>query len=140
MKHLLSPPTPLLGPQHLKIFTCCSLEYSVTNRQGTLGAGLVRIEEENSKKRETTTAHQPVIQSKREQSNPRSIPNRADPPGFCAPHVELTKSHSSQLQTAESFRQVMCTYLLVRNNSHSLLQPSFPCFPLVSDLLPTVKH
>ena len=34
----------------------------------------------------------------------------------------------------------MCTYLLVRNNSHSLLQPSFPCFPLISDLLPIDKH
>lgn len=34
----------------------------------------------------------------------------------------------------------MCTYLLVRNKSHSLLQPSFPCFPLMNALLPTVKH
>ena len=40
MKYLPSSPTPPLAPRHLKIFTCCSLEHSITNRQGTLGAVL----------------------------------------------------------------------------------------------------
>lgn len=93
MKHLPSPPTPPLAPKHLKIFTCCCLEYSITNSQGTLGEGLgVRRKKEKVSNRTTAWDSK---QKGTEESQKYS--KRADPPGAGTPHVELTVSHSSQL-------------------------------------------
>lgn len=132
LKHLPSSPIPPLAPKHLKIFTCCCLEYSITDSLGTLGAGLgVRGKEEKAYNQHNSL----WFKAEGNRGIPEAFQLSWPSWGRCSPRG----THSSQLETAESFQQVMCTYLLVRNNSHSLLRPSFPCFPLLSDLLPTVK-
>lgn len=132
---LLPLPCPSHSHYNWKSFTCCWLEYTLL--WGNPGG---RVRSEEKKKKKPTIVHQPVIQSRRTEqsqkySNTAGIPSWAP----CSP-CGNSQSLTTQLETAESFQQVMCTYLLVRNNSHSLLQPSFPCFPLISDLLPTDKH
>lgn len=70
------PSQPSLGPQHLKTFTCCCLEYSIINSQGTLGVGLG----EKEKAYNCTSKPKGIEKSQK-------YPNRADPPGYNAPHV-----------------------------------------------------